>query len=348
MMKMYMEVDWEKVEQAGADNPLDCLPSNARGWTKFKEQYEDAVQFVLGNSDPSNEGLSWEDINALEEVYLFKGCYKCSPYEFVKDSDDHPVRELLDLRPIAAALYFFEFMKGGNLYDSPWHGNSIHNVRFMFGDYLKIPRYTRGPVRWNGLFKCPEVVGGDFTVQFNKDSNIYDLEGCPKRVLGEFVASDQNLRSLIGGPEYVDGSFDVSHNQLQTLIGAPAYIGRNFNCSHNNLSTFEGCPKKIGVNFYAEKNSIYRKVQGVPLEELEPLKGFPDEFRMAFIDSSVYGIFFSYESRKAWDKSCSPSIQIAGVITENREYETVRIDRRKIVSELMSAKLVAGVGESVV
>ena len=107
---------------------------------------------------------------------------------------------------------------------------------------------------------APKEVGGDFNCYNNQ---LTSLEGAPEEVGGHFDCQDNQLTSLEGAPRQVGGNFYCSYNQLTSLEGSPDYVGGNFYCSYNQLSNLKGAPKQVGGGFYCGNNQLI-DLQGAP------------------------------------------------------------------------------------
>ncbi len=100
---------------------------------------------------------------------------------------------------------------------------------------------------------------GDLTNQSIKNSInvkskfLTSLEGCPKKVNGNFDCYHNKLTSLEYSPEIVNGLFFCSYNKLKILKGNVKEINGVFNCENNpNLKNVREEIIKYGIkaNYY--------------------------------------------------------------------------------------------------
>lgn len=114
----------------------------------------------------------------------------------------------------------------------------------------------------SSLEGCPKKVGGDFICGF---TDLTSLEGCPKEVGGNFDCRFNNLTSLEGCPEKVGGGFDCHGNKLTSLEGAPKEVSGDFDCHNTKLTSLEGCPEKVSGYFDCGDNKL-TSLEGAPKE----------------------------------------------------------------------------------
>ena len=114
----------------------------------------------------------------------------------------------------------------------------------------------------SSLEGCPKKVGGDFICGF---TDLTSLEGCPKEVGGNFDCRFNNLTSLKGCPEKVGGGFDCHGNKLTSLEGAPKEVDGNFDCHNTKLTSLKGCPEKVAGYFDCGDNKL-TSLEGAPKE----------------------------------------------------------------------------------
>lgn len=239
-MSEISEPDWQAIEVYAMSINLDCLPKNARGWERFKEQYQRIVDFCAGMpvNDPSFAGMKDRDVLKLRDDILLGGnFYKHSPVEFWNDvsvrysvtsitsdgvmpvnlADKHAEFERLglDFKKLSKAVTFFSNMRMGARYS-----NAIY------------PKNTAGDVIVEAGHKLNDMewVGGNFKTRMSS------LAGCPQMVEKDFDASESGLISLEGMPEWIGGSCDLSNNELTSLAHISKYIGGDLFISSNKLS----------------------------------------------------------------------------------------------------------------
>ena len=75
--------------------------------------------------------------------------------------------------------------------------------------------------------------------------SLTSLEGCPKKIMGDFSCFNNLLTSLKGGPEYVDDIFTCTHNMIETLEGCPSYLGNDAYFNNNKLTSLHNVHKHI-------------------------------------------------------------------------------------------------------
>ncbi len=96
-------------------------------------------------------------------------------------------------------------------------------------------------------------------------SGLTTLEGCPRKIKGNFLINHCSITTLKGGPETVDGYYDACNNQLVSLEGMAQDIGGQVILIKNNLPNLIGCPDWVGDDMSIVNN---------PLTSLE---GFPSK-----------------------------------------------------------------------
>lgn len=224
-----MSIDWLAIEEdfmklysgeiSGAFMP-DCLPTNAREWSRFISQWEHIMN-LPDDFDPSFEGMTDTDVDALVEEHLNLGHgFKKSVMECMRDlsNNDKQVfaRHGVEFDPLKneklEIFGFFDRMKAVVL----WNGFSVP----------RLPRHVAGNVRMDNA-SLSEIPGGIETVG------------------GNFLCDDNHLVSLKGAPRKVAGFFKCSNNPLRTLKGGPEYVGKTYVCAHTNIASLEGAPSKV-------------------------------------------------------------------------------------------------------
>lgn len=211
------KVDWDGLEHSFSDAKADCIPVNAREWTKFKRQYRCMWDFMHGlpDTDPSMEwsGLNY-DWSALIHKLLDGGeDYKRSPRELVADIgvNDSAVDVLrqhgVDYQlMLQATAFFFNMSNGSSVAKSgvTAEGKLLKNY----------------PARMYGTFDVSGL-------------NLKTFEGCPKMIInGGFIASQNDITDLTGGPEYVDSAYRIEGcEHLTSLKGLAKTIGGQLNIS---------------------------------------------------------------------------------------------------------------------
>lgn len=115
----------------------------------------------------------------------------------------------------------------------------------------------------NGLFVW-STVQGDFKIQLLK--KLESLEGCPKKVQGDFDIRWTNIKSLKGCPEYVGKKFMCDFcNYLETMEYAPNYVGDSiwlYFC--RELKSLKGLPNKINGDLYFNDCPNIKSLDGIP------------------------------------------------------------------------------------
>lgn len=152
-------------------------------------------------------------------------------------------------------------------------GSVTVNTTVNFDDHANIEKRLPFNFRYvDGAFWCVNNV------------SLETLEGCPRRINGDFGWSHTKITSLKGAPDYVQGGFYVDHNkELATLEGAPEEVGRIFNCRSCNLSSLKGAPKIVGGKFVCYGNPLV-SLEGCPevIKEDFYSDGFTDKDYRAF------------------------------------------------------------------
>lgn len=129
--------------------------------------------------------------------------------------------------------------------------NFIHSIEDIAKDSEE---YVLSGNNIESLPKLPQEIKGSLYLH---ETLISSLDGCPKRVGGNFDVSDcKNLKSLDGGPEYVGKNFLCSGSNLESLQGSPKEVGGFFEADSNDLSSLEGMTQKIGKWISLSKNKL--------------------------------------------------------------------------------------------
>ena len=151
-----------------------------------------------------------------------------------------------------------------------------------FSDYNKDDYYVSvSNVYVDGVVMCSQIyfsdleidrirslvdrLGGDSVPSDSMDYDrcdcltVYDVDGAPKEVGGDFDCHHNQLTSLEGAPEEVGGHFDCQDNQLINLKGAPKQVKVYFDCQGNQLTSLEGAPE-VGGYFYCYKNPLPEEI----------------------------------------------------------------------------------------
>ena len=110
------------------------------------------------------------------------------------------------------------------------------------------------------------------------------LEGCPKKVIGDFNCSDNDLLTLEYGAKELTGYYDFSNNQLTSLLDLPSYFWERLNmwqCCGNDIRKIENIPEHVGVveglncyeyysdRYYAYEADLQRAYEGLNSTEPE-------------------------------------------------------------------------------
>lgn len=123
---------------------------------------------------------------------------------------------------------------------------------------------------------CPYEVGGSFEIQWCHE--ITSLEHAPKRVGGEYYASDSPITSLEGTPEVIHGNFDCSETSITSLEGGPRIVYEGYYANHTRISNLEGGPEEVDK----------LAVEGTNLTSLE---GLPEKIRRIIITTTDHKIW---------------------------------------------------------
>lgn len=250
-------MNWDHIEKElnRYQSELDCLPTNAREWNKFRTQYEGIVKFmgdpnsILDNvkrahplSFPNDDGGKIH--TALLNV-LHEGGYKKSPSEMFDDTYYSPVKIVWnhlcdvfknaggDLWLVRSADRFVNLCGGGRILPDDVRDGKIA---------IKLPRNINGSVHMDNL-------------------GLTSLEGCPRTTYGAFDCSYNRLKDLTGGPVKVGHTYNCSNNDLVSLNGIALYIdgaqGYDIDCTDNpklnDFSALKDTDKDLKV-FAGEKN----------------------------------------------------------------------------------------------
>jgi hypothetical protein len=223
------QIDWIKIEREYSELHNgniskefipDCVPSNAREWHRFAEQW-DHIMSLPDDFDPSFDGMSYQDVDHLADEHLCLGHgFKKSVYECFRDlgKNDRQIfeRNGVVLDPLdngkVEIFGFFDRMKAVTL----WDGH-------------KIPR-------------LPKHVAGNCRFESARLSALPFIETCG----GNYNCSENHLVSLKGAPRKVGGFFDCSNNPIKTFEGGPAEVVRTFKADHVSVKDLTGAPSKVG------------------------------------------------------------------------------------------------------
>ncbi|HCJ8467986.1 TPA: hypothetical protein NV714_001715 [Escherichia coli] len=94
-------------------------------------------------------------------------------------------------------------------------------------------------------------------------SKLKTLEGCPYKVMGNFVCVESELTSLKGCPKYVGEDFRCYNNKLISLNYCPEIIYENFICNNNNLICLKGGPRIVYRHYICRDNKL-ESFNGLP------------------------------------------------------------------------------------
>lgn len=94
-------------------------------------------------------------------------------------------------------------------------------------------------------------------------SKLNTLEGCPYKVMGNFVCVESELTSLKGCPKYVGKDFRCYNNKLISLNYCPEIIYENFICNNNNLICLKGGPRIVYRHYICRDNKL-ESFNGLP------------------------------------------------------------------------------------
>lgn len=158
---------------------------------------------------------------------------------------------------------------------------------------------------------------------------IESLEGCPKKVMGDFNCSNSKITTLQGGPRYVGGKFDCSYtNNITTLEGAPDSVGGDFRAHNIFLKFLNGAPRKVGGNY--EVSGTFTTLEGGPEEvggnfktinchKLTSIQGAP---------RIVSGNFYFYDNGKDYTEEEIRAVsKVAGKVFVDRNYYLKHLSR---------------------
>lgn len=179
-------VDWEGLEDyvASAESLPDCIPTNAREWVKFRDQYQAMEDLLLGlpDSDPSefyyNQNTSGYfgspsgSTSLRDKMLLLDKGYKKSPIECTTD-----------FKPEERGRW--------NLFGVNW------DVVVMANEFVK-------RVGW-----C-SIQGKGVTTM--------EDQAIPKYTM-HLDVRDNKLESFVGGPTYVHTNYNIGSNPIKSLEG---------------------------------------------------------------------------------------------------------------------------------
>ena len=184
-------------------------------------------------------------------------------------------------------------------------------------------------------------IGGDLVIYFHKKFPdmedvevrgrvlcrfIESLEGCPKKVMGDFNCSNSKITTLQGGPRYVGGKFDCSYtNNITTLEGAPDSVGGDFRAHNIFLKSLKGAPRKVGGNY--EVSGTFTTLEGGPEEVGDNFKTI-NCHKLTSIQGApriVGGNFYFYDNGKDYTEEEIRAVsKVVGKVFVDRNHYLMR------------------------
>lgn len=255
--------DYEGIERffAGQKRRADCIPNNAREWTRFFDVFDKHEGKSVSDMDRSFRGITKDDVARIHPMR--DSDYKKTPWECAAD--------------LTAASTMAAFAGYG--FDLVWYRRVHLLYQNMITCYYPIsengafaeilPRHVVGsfvykcqtisptaadpdvkhtvPAPLTSLRGMPETVGGNVNLQGNLLEN---LVGSPREIGGDFICRENPLKSLDGGPELVKGKYDATKCSIESLRGGPRYVGKSFIVSYNGaMRDLNGGPLSVGGDY---------------------------------------------------------------------------------------------------
>lgn len=279
-------VNWTGLEEHFHGRSIDCIPTNAREWNKFRRQYENAIDFINGlpGTDPTKPTQHRDDANAYRNNILFLDLgYKRSPFEVLADyhsssSVNFRLSEFaeygVDWVTVNRAVYFFKYVTEVNI-DYSAFTNPKSLLEFKFPRYIVKNFKIRNPELLS-LEGSPTGVNGDFICQHGE---LMDLTGGPSYVKGLYMCGSNKISSLIGSNIVkIESSCDFIHNKITTLEGMPEFIDGGLDVSNNPLMSIDDGREGTSVV------TGYIKIGNTPVSKLLGVTAFHGSIFKEMID----------------------------------------------------------------
>lgn len=225
------EIDWFAIEEAVATASVrlpDCVPSNAREWSRFIEQYDNAMKYVAGEGvDFTFEDMTHDQHWSLVNEHLCLGYgMKKSVFECCRDLS-------IKQKSLFDGLDWWAL----EIVERSWVWRNVSLNGMQMSCLPQCPKYVVG-------FRCSDIY------------KLENLKGAPEHVSGDFTCVNSWLKSLEGAPRYVGGHFICSDNPLESLEGAPEYVGKDFVCNDTKIKSLKGAPKNVFGYFVCGRTSL--------------------------------------------------------------------------------------------
>lgn len=232
-----MVLNWDEVEKhcSEVQDLPDCIPSNAREWSRFKDQYEACVSFIqdLPNSDPSSEDLikDWFKIanRGGTGLNLSSTTFK--------------------LETLGITMYKKSVFECAD---------NLTNDNFSTSN-LSIRLSSMG-IKWTLINAVKTFFRRMVTCEINSfdvstTGNIITI--LPKHVF-QVHAAQREISSMIGMPTYVYENFACQSNKLECWNGVPKYVGGEAKLNRNKLESLP--PTNVFFNTIDLSNNPIAKI----------------------------------------------------------------------------------------